>query len=159
LKFRSFRLVHFLTNKRSRERNERMAKVRRSMGERSRRWHYVTGSSEDLLADIPALRESFEELRKLSTEIQKLETRQVHYLAEARILTAKIRALAKRADHLRGRVGASLRGKHGFDSPELSRYGFKPREWVNKDHADRALEREREERKAEGEAPSGAPEG
>jgi hypothetical protein len=43
-----------------------MAKVRRSMGERSRRWHHVTGSSEDLLAGIQALRESVEELRELS---------------------------------------------------------------------------------------------
>jgi hypothetical protein len=136
-----------------------MAKVRRSMGERSQRWHHVTGSSEDLLADIPALRESVEELREVSGEVHKLETQQMQYLAEARILTAKIRALAKRADHLRGLVGASLRGKHGFDSPVLRRYGFQPREWVKKDHADRALEREREEKKVEGGAPSEAPEG
>jgi hypothetical protein len=135
-----------------------MAKVRRSMGERSHRWRHVTASSEDLLADIPALRESVEELRELSAEIQKLETQQMQYLAEARNITPKIRALAKRADHLRGLVGASLRGKHGFDSPVLRRYGFKPREWVKKDHADRALERELEERKAEGETPSGTPE-
>jgi hypothetical protein len=46
-----------------------MAKVRRSMGERSRRWHHVTESSEDLLADIPALRESVEKPRELSDEI------------------------------------------------------------------------------------------
>ena len=77
-----------------------MAKVRRSMGERSQRWHHVTSSSEDLLADIPALRESVEELREVSGEIKKLETQQMRYLAEAQILTAKVRALAKRADHL-----------------------------------------------------------
>ncbi len=136
-----------------------MAKVRRSMGERSHRWRHVTASSEDLLADIPALRESVGELRELSVEIQKLETQQMQYLAEARNLTPRIRALAKRADHLRGLVGASLRGKHGFDSPVLRRYGFQPREWVKKDHADRALEREREEKKAEGEAPSETQEG
>jgi len=136
-----------------------MAKVRRSMGERSHRWRHVTASSEDLLADIPALRESVGELRELSAEIQKLETQQMQHLAEARNLTPKIRALAKRADHLRGLVGASLRGKHGFDSPVLRRYGFQPREWVKKDHADRALEREREEKKAEGETPSKTPEG
>jgi len=136
-----------------------MAKVRRSMGERSHRWRHVTASSEDLLADIPALRESVGELRELSAEIQKLETQQMQHLAEARNLTPRIRALAKRADHLRGLVGASLRGKHGFDSPVLRRYGFQPREWVKKDHADRDLEREREEKKAEGETPSKTPEG
>jgi hypothetical protein len=49
-----------------------MAKVRRSMGERSRRWHHVTESLEDLLAGIRALRESAEEPRELSAEIQQL---------------------------------------------------------------------------------------
>jgi hypothetical protein len=50
-----------------------------------------------------------------------------------------------------GLVGASLRGKHGFDSHVLTIYGFKPREWVKKDYADLALELEREEREAGGE--------
>jgi hypothetical protein len=76
-----------------------MAKVRRSTRERSRRWHHVTVSSEDLLAVIPDLRESVEELRELSAESLKLGNQQAHDRAEARILTAKIRALAKRAAH------------------------------------------------------------
>jgi hypothetical protein len=76
---------------------------------------------------------------------------QASYLVQARLLTPKIRALTKRADHLRGLVGASLRGKYGFDSHVLTIYGFKPREWVKKDHADLALELEREEREAGGE--------
>ena len=128
-----------------------MAKVRKSMGERSLRWTQVTRKSEDLVTEMPDLRQPVEELRELAQEIQKLEAKQSHHIAEARALTTKIRALAKRADHLRGRVGASLRGKHGFDSTVLIRYGFKPREWVKKDRADRALEREREERAAAGE--------
>jgi hypothetical protein len=66
LEVRSFRLLHFLAKERSRERKERRAKVCRSMEERSLRWHHVTGRSEDLLADIPAVRESVEELRELS---------------------------------------------------------------------------------------------
>jgi hypothetical protein len=72
LEVRSFRLVHFLAKERSRERKERMAKVRKSMGERIRRWHHVTESSEDLLAGIRALRESVEEPRERSAEIQEL---------------------------------------------------------------------------------------
>jgi len=128
-----------------------MAKVRKSMGERSLRWSQVTQRSGDLVTEMPELRESVEELRELSLEIQALDAKQAHHIAEARVLTAKIRALAKRADHLRGRVGASLRGKHGFDSRVLIRYGFKPREWVKKDRADRELEREREASAAAGE--------
>ena len=123
-----------------------MAKDRRSMRERRRRWRCVTQGSAELIADIPHLREPVEELGELAREVEKLEMQQASYLVQARLLTPKIRALAKRADHLRGLVGASLRGKHGFDSRVLTLYGSKPREWVKKDHADQALEQEREER-------------
>jgi hypothetical protein len=85
----SFRLVHFLAKERSRERNERLAKVRSPIGERSRRWGHATESSESFLADVPTLRESAEELRELSTEILKLENQQVDSLSEARVLTAQ----------------------------------------------------------------------
>jgi hypothetical protein len=134
-----------------------MAKVRKSMGERNLRWAQVTQKSADLVTEMPELREPVEELRELSQEVRALEAKQSHHLSEARALTARIRALAKRADHLRGRVGASLRGKHGFDSAVLIRYGFKPRDWVKKDRADRALEKEREARAAAGEAAPPAP--
>jgi hypothetical protein len=128
-----------------------MAKVRRSMGERNHRWAQVTQKSADLVTEMPELRQPVEELRELAQEIGTLEAKQSHHTAEARALTTRIRALAKRADHLRGRVGASLRGKHGFDSTVLIRYGFKPREWVKKDRADRELGREREAKAAAGE--------
>jgi hypothetical protein len=126
-----------------------MAKIRRSMGERTRRWKKVTEHSALLIADMPELAEAVGELREVAAEILDLEFQQTHHLTAARTLTAKINALAKRADHLRGRLGASLRGKHGFDNPVLSRYGFRPREWVKKDRADRELAEEREARAAE----------
>jgi hypothetical protein len=128
-----------------------MAKVRKSMGERSLRWSQVTQRTADLVTEMPELREPVEELRELALEIRALDAKQAHHVAEARALTVKIRALAKRADHLRGRVGASLRGKHGFDSRVLIRYGFKPREWVKKDRADRDLDKERAARAGAGE--------
>ena len=126
-----------------------MAKVLKSMGERNRRWSLVSENAPVLAGDMPELKESVEELRGLVQEIGAVTAQQSHHVAQARILTARLRALAKRADQIRGRVGASLRGKYGFDSPELIRYGFKPREWVKKDHVDRELELEREARTAE----------
>ena len=89
------------------------------------------------------------ELRATAQEVTGLAVQQRYHMAQARVLTARIQALAKRADNLRGRVGASLRGKYGFDSPELIRYGFKPRKQVKQDQADRELEGERKARAAE----------
>jgi hypothetical protein len=68
LEVRSFRLLSFLANRGSRERKERWRRAADRRGSRSRRRRHATGSSEDLLADIPALRASVEELRELSAE-------------------------------------------------------------------------------------------
>jgi hypothetical protein len=125
-----------------------MASSPKSLAERGLRWSQVSNHAADLAAEMPELGEPLEELRSLSQEILALGGQQAHHMAQTRILTARIRALAKRADHLRGRIGASVRGKYGFDSSELIRYGFKPRKWVKQDHVDRQLEQERQARGA-----------
>jgi hypothetical protein len=114
-----------------------MATARKSLAERSLRWSKVSEKGADLTAEMPELGEAVDELRSLPQEVTALTAQQSHHMAQARILTSKIGALAKRADHVRGRIGASLRGKYGFDARELISYGFKPRKWVKKDNADR----------------------
>jgi len=66
------------------------------------------------------------------------------HVAQSQALTAKMRALAKRGDHIRGRVGAAVKSRFGFDSTELIQCGFKPRQQVKKNDADRKVEKERE---------------
>jgi hypothetical protein len=126
-----------------------MSTSRKSLADRELRWSKVYEQDQDLAAEMPELRGSLDELRATAQEVTELAAQQRYHMAQARVVTARIQALAKRADNLRGRVGASLRGKHGFDSPELIRYGFKPRKQVKQDSADRELEGERKARAAE----------
>ena len=126
-----------------------MSTSRKSLADRELRWSKVYEQDQDLAAEMPELYESLDELRATAQEVTELTAQQRYHIAQAQALTARIQALAKRADNLRGRVGASLRGKYGFDSPELIRYGFKPRKQVKKDHADRELEGERKARATE----------
>lgn len=126
-----------------------MSTSKKSLADRGLRWSQVYEQGQDLAAEMPELRESLDELRTIAQEVTGLTAQQRHHMAQAQAITARIRALAKRADHLRGRIGASLRGKHGFDATELIRYGFKPRKQAKKDHADRELEGERKARERE----------
>jgi hypothetical protein len=126
-----------------------MSTSKKSLADRGLRWSQVYEQGQDLAVEMPELRESLDELRTIAQEVTGLTAQQLHHMAQAQAITARIRALAKRADHLRGRIGASLRGKHGFDSTELIRYGFKPRKQVKKDHTDRELEGERKAREGE----------
>jgi hypothetical protein len=127
----------------------RMSTSRKSLADRELRGSKVYEQDQDLAAEMPELRGSLDELRATAQEVAELTAQQRYHAAQAQVLTARVRALAKRADTLRGRAGASLRGKHGFDSPELIRYGFKPRKQVKQDHADRELEGERKAQAAE----------
>jgi hypothetical protein len=121
-----------------------MSTSKKSLGDRELRWSQVYQQDQDLAAEMPELRGSLDELRATAQEVTELAAQQRYHAAQAQVLTARVRALAKRADTLRGRVGASLRGKYGFDSTELIRYGFKPRKQVKQGPADRELELEGE---------------
>jgi hypothetical protein len=100
---------------------------RRSRPERQRRWGLLISARQRILENLPHLDEDLSELESIQKNVQSLVAKQVFYLGKTREVTAKLRALGKRGDRLRGRIGASLRGRHGFDAMELIAYGFKPR--------------------------------
>ena len=100
---------------------------RRSRAERQRRWDLVISGRQRILQHLPHLDGDLSDLESIQKDVRSLVAKQAYYLGKAREVTAKIQALAKRGDRLRGRIGASLRGRHGFDAMALIQYGFKPR--------------------------------
>jgi hypothetical protein len=100
---------------------------RRSRPERQRRWELLTANRQRILENLPHLDEDLSELEAIQKNVSSLIAKQVYYQGKAREVTTKLRLLTKRGDRLRGRIGASLRGEHGFDAMELIAYGFKPR--------------------------------
>jgi hypothetical protein len=100
---------------------------RRSRPERQRRWHLLVSNRQRIVENLPHLDEDLSELESVQKNVQSLVAKQAYYLGKTREVTAKLRLLTKRGDRLRGRIGASLRGRHGFDALELIAYGFKPR--------------------------------
>ncbi|MEA2600648.1 MAG: hypothetical protein QOF89_1640 [Acidobacteriota bacterium] len=100
---------------------------RRSRPERQRRWDLLISARQRILETLPHLDEDLGELESIQKNARALVAKQVYYLGKAREVTAKLQALGKRGDRLRGRIGASLRGRHGYDALELIAYGFKPR--------------------------------
>ncbi len=101
---------------------------KRSLAARQRRWNLIVADRQQIVENLPGLDGDLGALESVHKEIGVLVAKQAHYVAQARGVTAKIQTLSRHADRLRGRIGASLRGKHGFDSKELIRYGFKPRQ-------------------------------
>jgi hypothetical protein len=99
----------------------------RSLASRNRRWRLLLENSATLLEEIPHLWDDLAELKQVTEGVSALQAEQAVALGKLREITARLRAQARRADRIRGRLGASLRGKYGFDSTVLIRLGFKPR--------------------------------
>lgn len=100
---------------------------RRSRPERQRRWHLLVSNRQRILENLPHLDEDLGELESIQKNVRSLVAKQAYYQGKTQEVTAKLQALGKRGDRLRGRIGASLRGSLGFDAIELIAYGFKPR--------------------------------
>ena len=78
----------------------------RSLAQRRLRWYRITSNRRRIVEELPHLVGDLDELAATDKEIAALLARQSTYATKAREITAKIRALAKKADNLRGRIGS-----------------------------------------------------
>lgn len=99
---------------------------KRSLAERQRRWNVVVRNSHLILEDMPHIQPEIDELSALEKKISALSAKQARYTSKLREITLALRVLAKQADNLRGRIGASIRGQYGFSHSRLGQLGFKP---------------------------------
>ncbi len=96
-----------------------------------------------LLGEVPHLNAENTELEAFLSEIKSLRTRQKELTSQLREVVRLRREAETRGEDLRSRVAAQLRGKLGFKSEQLLKFGIPPR-------------RKRARRKTE-ETPTGKP--
>ena len=99
----------------------------RALAQRRHRWNQIILSRRTIAEKLPHLEEDLNDLDSVHKEIGDLSAKQLYYIGKVRETTGQLQTLSKKGDRLRGRIGASLRGKHGYDSTELIQYGFTPR--------------------------------
>jgi len=104
-----------------------MASNDRSLSGRITRWRNPFRNAQELLPEVPDLEGDLQELRgnrqpwALVASIQRVQE------TKLREITLKIRKLAKKGDSIRGRIGAGLNCRYGFDAVLLIQCGFTPR--------------------------------
>jgi hypothetical protein len=137
-----------------------MASNNRSLSTRIARWRVLFDNTQEILPEVPHLEGDLQELRGIADEVSALRAERLIQEMKLREITLKIRKLSKKADSIRGRIGASLKGRFGFDSLLLIQFGFTPRtKGIDRDPK---LSAEDEARFAQGPAttaPSPAPAG
>lgn len=103
-----------------------MAAKGQSYAEKSSRWEVVVTNARPEVEEMPHLAEDLTALGEKIKEVRTLGSRQDDLRSQVRELTAQIQGVVREGEKIRGRLGASLRGKFGFDSEVLVKYGFKP---------------------------------
>lgn len=104
-----------------------MASNDRSLSARIGRWRALFDNTQEFVAEMPQIEGDRRELGVLADQISALRAERLIQEKKLREITLKIRMLSKRGDSIRGRIGASLKGRFGFDSLLLIQFGFTPR--------------------------------
>jgi hypothetical protein len=104
-----------------------MALNDRSLSGRITRWRVLFQNAQVFLPEVPHLGGELQELRGIADEVSVLRAERLLQEAKLRETTLKIRKLSKKADSIRGRIGAGLKSRYGFDSLLLLQFGFTPR--------------------------------
>ena len=104
-----------------------MGRERKALADRVQAWRGVTDNLRNDLEQFPQLEGSLADLEGIDVEARALMAEMSILRARLRTTTAHLRALARRGDMTRTRLGAGLRAALGYESAHLLRYGFKPR--------------------------------
>ncbi len=104
-----------------------MAAKGQSYADKSNRWEVLVTNAKPEVSEMPHIAGDVTALEERLTEVRTLGSRQDDLRSQVRELGARIREALKEGEKIRGRLGASLRGKLGFESEALVKYGFKPR--------------------------------
>ncbi len=91
------------------------------------RWEVLITNTKPALPDMPHLTEDITVLEQKLAEIRSLQSRQEDLRSQARAMRQQIQTASREGEKVRTRVGASLKGKYGFENETLVKYGFKPR--------------------------------
>src|SRR4051794_17753213 len=110
-----------------RTRRERMAAKGQSYAEKLSQWEVLITNGKPALPDMPHLTDDVTALDQKLGQVRNLQSRLEDLRSQARAIRQEIQVAARDGEKVRTRVGASLKGKYGFENEALVKYGFKPR--------------------------------
>ena len=103
-----------------------MAVLGNSLSERISRWQVLISNLKEDPSVLPHVADDLAQLEAQLRRVRALQDRYEHFRAQAREVNRELTRVAAEGDTVRGRIGANLKGKFGFTSEALIRYGFKP---------------------------------
>jgi hypothetical protein len=99
----------------------------KALDDRVGRWRILLGNVQEVLDSVPYIMDDVHELELVDGQVRDVRAEILSLQSRLQEATRTLRLLADRGDRVRSRIGASLRGRYGFTSETLIRFGLKPR--------------------------------
>jgi regulator of replication initiation timing len=104
-----------------------MAAKGQSYAEKHSRWQVLITNSKPGVTDMPYIETDVTALEQKLGDVRALESKQEDLRSQVRDLVKQVQTATREGEKIRNRLGATLKGKYGFQSDALVKYGFKPR--------------------------------
>jgi outer membrane murein-binding lipoprotein Lpp len=98
-----------------------------SYAEKHSRWQVLITNAKPNVPDMPYIDSDVTALSQKLDDVRALESKQEDLRSQVRDLVKQIQTATRDGEKIRSRLGATLKGKYGFQSDALVKYGFKPR--------------------------------
>lgn len=103
-----------------------------SYAEKHSRWQVLITNAKPNVQDMPHIEPDVTALEQKLGDVRALESKQEDLRSQVRDLVKQIQVATKEGEKIRGRLGSALKGKYGFESDALVKYGFKPRPLIKR---------------------------
>ncbi|MFL6236153.1 MAG: hypothetical protein ACJ76N_23680 [Thermoanaerobaculia bacterium] len=104
-----------------------MAAKGQSYAEKHSRWQVLITNAKPGVPDMPYIETDVTALEQKLGDVRALESKQEDLRSQVRDLVKQVQTATREGEKIRNRLGATLKGKYGFQSDTLVKYGFKPR--------------------------------
>lgn len=104
-----------------------MAAKGQSYAEKHSRWQVLITNAKPGVQDMPHIEPDVTALEQKLGDVRALESKQEDLRSQVRDLVKQIQVATREGEKIRACLGSTLKGKYGFESDALVKYGFKPR--------------------------------
>ncbi|HVR96383.1 MAG TPA: hypothetical protein VMW27_07205 [Thermoanaerobaculia bacterium] len=97
-----------------------------AFADRMGRWTVLITNGHENLAEVPHITDDLAALETLQGRARALDSLQQNLRSQFQAVNKEMTEVVKEGEKLRSRLGATLKGKYGFTSETLIKFGFRP---------------------------------
>lgn len=97
-----------------------------AFADRMGRWTVLITNGQENVADMPHIVDDLATLESLQGRARALDSLQQDLRSQFQAVSKELAGVVRDGESLRSRLGASLRGKYGYTSEMLIKFGFRP---------------------------------